>query len=93
MNYRTGLPFLRIHSFEYYFEKNPQIIYSSTLRKFDECILTESIESFVPSTQANILTAIINIITPKKLNALLSQVIQRHLLMLKCIMITDNRPY
>ena len=72
LNYRAGLPrFLRIHNFEYYYAKTTpygvEVLRVPSIKDFGNSIKIESIEASVPSTQANILTTIVNINTGRHL--------------------------
>jgi hypothetical protein len=72
LNYSKSLPrFLRIHEMEYYYAKttnsNVEIYRVPSLKDFVNEIEIESIESYVPESQANILTTIINKHTQNKL--------------------------
>lgn len=65
LNYSKSLPrFLRIHEMEYYYAKttdsNVEIYRVPSLKDFVNEIEIKSIKSYVPKSQANILTTIIN---------------------------------
>jgi hypothetical protein len=65
LNYNAGLPrFLRIHESEYYYAKTTsagvEIFKVPSLAAFGNDIVIESVESYVPDKQANILTTIKN---------------------------------
>lgn len=65
LNYNAGLPrFLRIHETEYYYAKTTSsgidIFRVPSLEAFRNDIIIESIKSYVPQKQANILTTIKN---------------------------------
>lgn len=72
LNYDAGLPrFLRIHEHEYYYAKTTtskvEIFKVPNISSFGNDIIIESIKSYVPKKQANILTTIKNRKTGKKL--------------------------